>query len=114
MIMADILLSQEFSSDFTKLQKRVERGDGEAEYVMKLIERGIAKLVENHEAGQKIHKTLWPKQYIQKYGITNLWRLRLDNYWRMLYTIMGDDVRVVAVIIDVMNHGDYDRKFGYK
>ena len=90
-----------------------KKGIGEAEYILKLIDKGIAKLVENHETGQKIPKNLWPKYYVQKYAINNLWRLRLDDSWRMIYTVIGEQVRIVAVILEVMDHKDYEKKFGY-
>ena len=112
--MTEIQLSQEFSKEFAKLQKRSAKGEGEAEYLLKLIEKGITKLVENHKAGQKIQKNLWPKYYVQKYGINNLWRLRLDDYWRMIYTVIGERIRIVAVILEVLNHKEYDKSFGYK
>ncbi len=82
--------------------------------MLKLIGKGIARLVENHESGQKVPKKLWPKYYVQRYGINNLWRLRLDDYWRMIYTLVGEHVRIVAVILEVLNHKDYDKRFGYK
>ena len=112
--MTEIQLSKEFSEEFARLQKRSEKGDGEAEKLLKLIEKGIAKLVEDREAGQKIQKRLWPRYYEQKYGISNLWRLRLDSYWRMIYTIIGESLRIVTVVLEVMNHKDYDKRFGYK
>ena len=49
-----------------------------------------------------------------KYGVTHLWKLNLDRYWRMIYTIVGDEVRLVSIIIEVLNHKKYDRKFGYR
>ncbi|MFH0837191.1 MAG: hypothetical protein V1870_03620 [Candidatus Aenigmatarchaeota archaeon] len=71
--MSEINLSQEFSCEFSDLQRRAEKGEGEAEYLLKLINKGIAKLIENHESGQKIPKKQWPKYYVQKYEINNLW-----------------------------------------
>lgn len=112
--MTEIQLSQEFSKEFANLQKRVEKGEGEAEYLLRLIEKGIAKLVEKHQAGQKIQKKLWPKYYVQKYGINNLWRLQLDKYWRMIYTLIGEKVRIVTVILEVLDHKEYNKRFGYK
>jgi mRNA-degrading endonuclease RelE of RelBE toxin-antitoxin system len=112
--MTEIQLSMEFSSEFAKLQKRAEKGDGGAEYLLKLIDKGIARLVENHEAGQKIQRKLWPRYYTQKYGINNLWRIRLDDYWRMIYTVIGEKVRIVAVILEVLDHREYNKRFGYK
>ena len=112
--MTEIQLSQDFSKEFSELQKRTEKGDGTAEYLLKLIDKGIAKLIENREAGQKVQKALWPKYYVQKYGIRNLWRLRLDDSWRMIYTIIGEQVRIVTVILEVMDHKEYGKRFGYK
>jgi mRNA-degrading endonuclease RelE of RelBE toxin-antitoxin system len=112
--MTEINLSQEFAKEFSELQRRREKGDGEAEYLLKLIDKGIAKLIENHEGGQKIQKTMWPKYYVNKYGINNLWRLRLDDYWRMIYTVVGEQVRIVAVILEVLNHKEYNKRFGYR
>ena len=56
--MSEIHLSPEFSCEFSELQRRAEKGEGEAEYLLKLINKGIAKLVENHETGQKIPRKL--------------------------------------------------------
>ena len=112
--MTEINLSQEFAKEFSELQKRRENGDGEAEYLLKLIDKGIAKLVENYESGQKIRKNLWPKYYMEKYGLNNLWRLRLDDDWRMIYTVIGDQIRIIAVILEVLSHKEYDNRFGYK
>ena len=56
--MTEIQLSHEFSNESMKLQKRAEKGQGEAEYLLKLIEKGITKLVKNYEAGQKIQRKL--------------------------------------------------------
>ncbi len=112
--MADIQLSRDFSLEFAELQRRTDRGEGEAKYLLMLIEKGIAKLTENYQAGQKIQNRLWPKHYIQRYGITNLWRLRLDDYWRMIYTLIGEKVRIIAVILEVLDHKEYNKRFGYK
>lgn len=105
--------SKEFSEGYTKLQARVEKGDSEAEYSLKIISRGIAKLARDREAGKKIPKHLIPREYVKKYGVNNLWKLNLDHSWRMIYTIVGDEVGLVSVVLDVLNHKTYDRKFGY-
>ncbi len=112
--MTEIQLSEKFAKEFAKIQKRAERGDGEAEYLLKLIDKGISKMISNHEVGQKIQKKLWPKEYVKNYGIRNLWRLRLDDYWRLIYTVIGEQIRIYAVVLDVLNHKEYNKKFGYK
>ena len=68
----------------------------------------------NIRAGQEIQHHLWPECYKANCDVTNLWRLRLDSSWRMLYTARGDHVRIVAFVIDVVDHRRYDRMFGYQ
>lgn len=106
--------SKEFSEEYTKLKRRAESGQGEARYLVRIIDKGIAKLKRNREAGKRISKRLIPREYVVKYGVTNLWKLNLDRYWRMIYTIVGDEVRLVSIIIEVLNHKKYDRKFKYR
>ena len=112
--MTEIQLSEDFAKEFANLQKRVEKGDGEAEYLLKIVDKGIAKLIENHASGQKIPQKLFPEYYKKKYGIRNLWRLRLDDYWRMIYTVIGERIKIVAVILEVLDHKRYSKRFGYK
>ena len=68
----------------------------------------------NREAGKRIPKRLIPREYVTKYGVTNLWKLNLDRYWRMIYTIVGDEIQLVTIVIEILNHKKYDRKFGYR
>ena len=64
--------------------------------------------------GIQIQKKQIPKEYVDKYGVSNLWKINLPDYWRMLYTIVGDEIEIVAILLEVMNHKEYDKKFGYK
>jgi hypothetical protein len=107
-------MSEEFAREFADLHKRSERGDGDAEYLLRIIDRGIAKLIEDYTAGQKIQKKLFPDYYVKRYGVRNLWRLRLDDHWRMIYTVVGEKVRIVAVVLEVLDHKKYNKRFGYK
>ena len=61
-------------------------------------------------------KKLIPKEYVLKYGVTNLFRIELSGFWRMLYTLTNDETEVVIVafVLDIINHKEYDKKFGYK
>ena len=64
--------------------------------------------------GDSIAKVLIPKEYRQKYLVKSLYRVELPNYWRMLYTISDEELKVIAFIIDVVDHKGYNRRFGYK
>lgn len=70
----------------------------------------------NPHYGDPIAKKLIPKEYIEKYGITNLFRVELPNFWRMLYTLTNDEseVNIIGFVLDIIDHKDYNKKFGYK
>jgi Txe/YoeB family toxin of Txe-Axe toxin-antitoxin module len=63
--------------------------------------------------GQPIAKKLIPLEY-KKQGITSLYRLELPQFWRMLYTVKNNKVEILAFVLDIVDHKDYNKKFGYK
>ena len=69
----------------------------------------------NHHYGDPISKRLIPRVYKIKYGVTNLFRVELPNYWRMLYTLTEGDtkIEIIAFVLDIIDHKKYNKKFGY-
>ena len=61
-------------------------------------------------------KKLIPKEYVEKYGITNLFRVELPNYWRMLYSLTDGEnkIEIIAFVLDIINHPIYNKKFGFR
>ena len=112
--MREIKYSAEFNKDYVKLRERADKGNSEAQYLIDLISKATAKLAENPEAGKKIPRKLWPKQYVQKYGVNNLWKYNLDSNWRLIYTITGNQVDLFLIYLEYMDHKNYNRKFKYK
>lgn len=50
----------------------------------------VLELLKNHpDLGNRIKHNLWPRKYIRKYGIHNLFRVKLNDGWRLMYTISG-------------------------
>jgi len=70
-------------------------------------------LKQNPQYGQPINKKLIPK-HILNLGITNLYRVKLANFWRMLYTIEGNKIEILLFIINIVNHKEYNKLFKYK
>ena len=70
----------------------------------------------NPHYGNPIAKNKIPNEYREKYGITNLFRVELPNYWRMLYSLIDNEnkVEIIAFVLDIIDHQKYDKKFGYK
>ena len=79
----------------------------------KAIKKTIEKLNENVFYGEKISKRQIPKEYIQKYGINNLYWCQLPNAWRLVYSVEANNVEILAVIIEYFNHKNYERRFNY-
>ena len=52
-------------------------------------------------------------KYVEKYGITNLWKLNVSKDWRIIYTIQGNEIEVISIILESLSHKEYERKFGY-
>lgn len=78
------------------------------------IKQKIDLLRDNPEYGIHIPKNKIPKDYIKEYDVNNLWKINLSGAWRMIYTIRGSEVEIISLILDIMNHKDYNKKFGYK
>ena len=88
------------------------------------IERSILNALEKKEElikmnmhyGEPIAKKLIPKEYITKYGVTNLFRVELPNFWRMLYTLTEGEtkIEIIAFVLNVIDHDKYNKKFGYE
>jgi len=49
-----------------------------------------------------------------KYGTDRLWKIDLVGFWRLIYTITGDSVKVIAFVLEFMDHDKYNKIFGYK
>ena len=78
------------------------------------INRTKELLKENPFVGNQLHERQIPPKYIEKYGVKNVWRAELADRWRMIYTIRGNQVEIVIFVMDIFNHRDYDKVFGYK
>ena len=92
----------------------LKEGTFEDRELYKNIEKAKRDLVENTlRAGIRIKEKLIPKDYVQKYAIKALWKYDLPNAWRLLYTIIGNEVKIVSVILEWMTHKEYERRFNY-
>ena len=82
--------------------------------IKKALIRAMQNIKEDCFCGRNVKKKLIPKEFIAKYNINNLWIYNLPSAWRMFYSITpGEEVEVIAVILDWMNHKDYERLFGF-
>ena len=78
--------------------------------LLKSIQQKKDLIKANPFYGDNIEKKKIPKSY----NVQNLWRVELTNYWRMLYTIIGDEVQIICFLLDILDHKRYNKIFGYK
>ncbi len=82
--------------------------------LLRSINRVKDLLKENPFAGNQISKKLIPGKYVLKYDVDNLWRIELAERWRLVYTITGNQLEIINFVLDIFDHRDYDKVFGYK
>jgi len=86
----------------------------EADPIKKALIRAINFLKEDAFCGRNVKKSLIPNFLIQKYKLNNLWIYNLPDGWRMLYVLTpSEEIQIIAVVLDWMNHKDYERLFGF-
>ena len=84
--------------------------------ILHALEKKIEIIKHNCHYGDPLAKALIPSGYVTTYGVTNLFRIPLPNFWRMLYTLTDgeDQNEIIAFVLDLIDHKTYDKKFGYK
>ena len=102
-------ISHKLKEEFESLRS----GKVEDKQLYNFINRAIDDLKINSACGIKVPKNLWPKEYIKKYKITNLWKYDLPNGWRLIYTIETDEVKIMSIILEWFDHKGYERRFNY-
>lgn len=115
-----VILSANAKEQYQQLTKIVEQEQkkGISSSVHQAILRSITQksdwLKQNPFAGDQVEKNKIPKDYIKEYDITNLWRIELTDYWRMIYTVKSDTVEIITFILDIVDHNEYNNIFKYK
>lgn len=104
------------SEEYALLEKATaESGPNSFEkQLLKSVNQKISLLKNNPTAGIQILRSLIPKKYAALYDVNNLWKMNLAGYWRMVYTIKTDEVEILSIILDVIDHNEYNRLFGYR
>lgn len=71
----------------------------ENDIIKKAIQRAVLDLRENAFCAIQIPKHLFPKEYVVKYGVKNLWKYDLPRGWRLIYTVTAqNEVEIISAI----------------
>ena len=82
--------------------------------LLKSIDREIGNLKIDPQKGKHIPRRNIPKQAVMRYKTDKLWKLDLVGFWRMIYTITGNQVKIITFILEIMDHDKYNKVFGYR
>ena len=85
----------------------------EGSYLLKIVNSGLDVLKGNMFAGERIERKKFPKYYVQKYGVNNLYKFNLDFRTRLIYTLVADESGVAVVVLEILDHKKYEERFGY-
>src|SRR3989344_6849247 len=86
----------------------------ESNEIKKFIKRAILVIQVNAFCRIQIPKRIIPKEYVQNYGVTNLWKYDLPDGWRLIYSITTPNkVEVISIILEWFDHTGYERRFRY-
>jgi hypothetical protein len=85
-------------------------GTSEEKALFILINKKFDELERDTSVGKQISKSNIPKRY---QGFDNLWKIDLNSRWRLLYSIVTDEQGRITVIIDWLDHKEYEKLLGY-
>lgn len=107
---ADLAL-QKLEHNINAFQSKGKTPPKEDLQLLKSIERALNNLKQNPFSGDSVPKKYIPAELIE---LPNLFRIELSQFWRLLYYVTGDEVRVISVVFEICDHQTYNKIFGYK
>ncbi len=115
-----VIITGKAKDEFEELNKlvgeEIEKGITSSDHqtLLNSIKQKIDLLKSNPEYGIHVPKDRIPNEYMKAFDVNNLWKINLSGAWRMIYTIRGSEVEIISLILDIMDHKKYAKKFGYK
>ena len=91
---------------------RLENGDDSERQLFCIINKAMDNIEKDAFCGIQIPKRLIPSEYFRK-GVKNLWKYNLPGSWRLMYSILNEEIIVVSVILEWLDHKEYERRFKY-
>lgn len=99
---------EKLKKEFDSLQESRDRD------LQKQLTTAFENLSKNAFCGIQIPKHLIPKEYELRFGkLTNLWKYNLPDAWRLIYTVKNDKVSVLSIVLEWLDHKEYERRFHY-
>ena len=115
----EIQFDEEAYKEYQELQNSVFEGrkvkkKPTYEQLLTSINNALNNIKADYRYGNLIPRKYISKTTIHKYGTDKIFRVELVGYWRLLYTVIGSEAKIIAFILEYMNHDKYNKIFGYK
>ena len=112
---ARIVLSEDASCAYSEIN-RLASSSKQYASLLKSVNNKVALIKDNPHYGSPIAKSLIPRVYEKQFGVTNLFRVELSNFWRMEYTLKNheSEIEIIAFVLDIVDHSKYNELLGYK
>ena len=110
-----VQLSGELFKTKSEIEKELMQGNKSDAELYSLILKAI-DFLKSHREGEPISKKLPIYKYFERrYGITNLFLIKLTKESRAFYTNTArDEFKILQIILEVhKTHKEYERKGGY-
>lgn len=110
---AKVRLTGQAKEEYQKLEKLVNEEEkkgiesSENQTLFRSIKQKIELLKQDPLCGEVVKKNKIPKNL----DVDNLFKLRLANFWRMLYTIRRQEIEIYCFILTINDHDEYDKTF---
>ena len=101
---------------FTDLElKNAFKSLSDEDPIKKALKRAFEDIENNFRIGRPVTKDVYNKKGIKrvlkKYGVDNLRIYDLPSAWRLIYSVSRDQIQVIAIILEWMNHKEYEKLF---
>ncbi|MBS3156589.1 hypothetical protein J4442_00250 [Candidatus Woesearchaeota archaeon] len=115
----EVKFSEEAYKEYRELQESVAKGKQAKkkptyEQLLTSINNALRNIKADYRYGDLIPRGYITKNIINEYGTDKIFRVELVGYWRLLYTLIGDDVKIIAFILEYIDHDRYNKLFGYR
>ena len=96
-----------------KVKKAFEKLKRSDSKLYKFVLRAFEDIEENIFCGIQIPKNRIPTKYLKKFNVKNVWKYNLPGAWRLLYSIEGKNLIILSIILEWLDHKNYERRFKY-
>lgn len=95
----------DFMPVFSSLDKKAQ--------IFKDIDKTIKELKKNKIVGTHLQRNKVPKYYIKKHDCNAYFKVVLPENWRLIYGVISINKEKHALLMEVFDHIDYNKRFGF-